>query len=426
MQKSKLHILDALGIAFPAYKLKTTRRIVKALARLGAKPESTALVHGFKTSANIAAIVNGTPFGAMDFDDLHEQARLHPTAVILPAVLSVCEANGDSGRDLITAYMSGAEVMCRLGSASTERFHQRGIQATSACGSVASALAVGKLLGLSRRQLISAMGIATNLAIGSSLSVRISSYLSNVDPGRAAETGLIAAFLASGNVSLGMEDVLEGPFGFFRTYTSGGDDVRRRLVEGIGDIWEMNRTFIKRYPLGYDFTRYIDAVLALRAEHHFVPSDVAEVIYGDNSTAVNRFSEPARLKKRPATWLEASTSRYFVLATAISEGKITRDSFSPSKMADPSIHRLMDRTRYVLDECSHWVEVVLKSGEKHRMTQGELIPTSPERVVRKFYDNASAVIGTEKAKSIRSLVERLEGVNDVGVICRQMTFGKPA
>jgi 2-methylcitrate dehydratase PrpD len=310
--------------------------------------------------------------------------------------------------------------MCRLGASATEKFHERGFQATSACGTIGAAVAVGNLLGLNRRQFEDAMGIAANLAFGSCLSVRLSSYCSNIDTGRAAETGIIAALLARSGVHANVDDVLEGKFGFLSAHVGEGNYDRLRLLRGLKETWEINNTFLKRYPMGYDFTRYIDAVFKIRTEHDFSASDVAAINYGDNAIAIGRFSEPSERKRRPSTKLEASTSRYYVIAAAITDNEINSRTFSTSRIESPTLSRLMNRTHYVVDESDHWVEVVLKNGKRHKVVQDELVPTARDRAVQKFYDNALEVTSLKQAKQVYSLVDSLDELEEVGELCKSM------
>ncbi len=173
IEAAKLHILDALGTTFPSSALQTTKLAARTLHKLGGEMESTILIYGVKTSLPAAATVNGLLMEATEFDDLSESALLHPTAVILPAVLGIGELMNSSGKELLCAYVTGVEVMIRLGAAARGKFHQRGIQPTSVCGVVAAALVASKLLSPDGKQLANALGISVNFAFGSSLTVRV-------------------------------------------------------------------------------------------------------------------------------------------------------------------------------------------------------------------------------------------------------------
>ena len=54
--------------------------------------------YGFKTSPLEAALINGMLVEGLDYSDVHVGAGLHPTSVILPAVVAYAEREGDERR----------------------------------------------------------------------------------------------------------------------------------------------------------------------------------------------------------------------------------------------------------------------------------------------------------------------------------------
>ncbi|MDA4130901.1 MAG: MmgE/PrpD family protein, partial [Thaumarchaeota archaeon] len=370
IEAAKLHILDALGIAFPSSALLTTKLATRTLHKLGGEMESTILIYGVKTSLPAATTANGLLMEATEFDDLSERALLHPTAAILPAVLGIGELMNSSGKELLSAYVAGVEVMIRLGAAARGKFHQRGIQPTSVCGVVAAALAASKLLGLEEKQFANTLGISVNFAFGSSLTVRVGPYATAVDPGRAAESGVLAAYLAREGLEALADTPIEGRFGLLETYAGPGNYDLNLVTKDLGTVWEIRNTFIKRYPLGYDFTRFIDAALTLREKIGSDVENIAEIAYGDTSDRIPVFSEPAAEKRIPKTMYDAKTSRYFVIAAAIVTGKITIETFTATTIRDHSrILHLAAKTKYVVDGKSQWVEVKMKDGRSFRSVQ---------------------------------------------------------
>src|ERR1700730_6106723 len=98
IEDAKLHILDGLGVTFPASLEKNTVTLLRIVKQLEGNTESTVLVFGEKTSRSNAALMNGMMMGTtLDFDDLHVGAGLHPTTVVLPPVLAAAEVARTSG-----------------------------------------------------------------------------------------------------------------------------------------------------------------------------------------------------------------------------------------------------------------------------------------------------------------------------------------
>jgi 2-methylcitrate dehydratase PrpD len=413
---AKLHILDSLGTMFPSASLQTTNRAAKTLYQLGGEMESTALLYGITTSIGSATTINGLLIEATEFDDLNEGALLHPSAVILPTVLGVGELMNSSGKDLLAAYVAGVEVMTRLGAAARRKFHERGIQATSVCGVAASTLVASKLLRLNEEQVENALGIGVNFAFGSSLTVRVGPYATAVDPGRAAESGILASYLAKNGLEALADEPIEGKFGLFETYAGPGNYDLDHITKDLGKVWETSNTFIKRYPLGYDFTRFIDAALNLRNILGTNLSDISEITYGDTSDRIPVFSQPVEEKRNPKTMYDAKTSRYFVIAAALVTGKIGIETFTPFAIQDPRILKLASKTSFVVDEKSQWVEARLGNGRSFKSIQNELVATSKEATVNKFYDNAMTMVEEEKARELFNVVMSLDSIDSRSLI----------
>jgi hypothetical protein len=69
-----------------------------------------------KTDPLVAAVVNAYAGHVLDYDDVHSSVRGHPTTVIIPALLALCQANAIFQPDqLVASYVVGLEAMARLG-----------------------------------------------------------------------------------------------------------------------------------------------------------------------------------------------------------------------------------------------------------------------------------------------------------------------
>src|ERR1700678_2987850 len=67
-----------------------------------------------RATAKAAAMINGATGHALDFDDTNLVGGFHATSVVLPAALAAAEMRNASGADLLTAYIVGTELCCRL------------------------------------------------------------------------------------------------------------------------------------------------------------------------------------------------------------------------------------------------------------------------------------------------------------------------
>lgn len=160
-----------------------------------------------------AALVNGALFHSLDFDDTHITAIYHATTPALAAGLAAAEATGASGEALLEAFIVGLELGCRIANAAEGGFHDRGFHPTALAGTFAAAFTVGRLLGLTRDQLVSALSFAGSEAAGI---LELRGSLKRLHAGWSAHAGYAAAVLAQHGLT-GATTVFEGKHGFYKT-----------------------------------------------------------------------------------------------------------------------------------------------------------------------------------------------------------------
>ena len=224
-----------------------------------------ALVVGtrLRTSIAGAALANGTAAHALDLDDSHHPGFLHPSAVLVPAVLALGEARGASGSETVAAYLAGLEALTAIGSAINLRHYELGWHATATIGTVAAAVAGARLLRLDAERAGAALGLAASQAGG--VRRNFGSMAKPLHAGLAARAGVLAALLAEQGLTAG-DEVLEGERGWFDLVAGPGewdeaaglaalDDGFGLAVEGLG---------IKRFASCGVTHAPIEAALALR------------------------------------------------------------------------------------------------------------------------------------------------------------------
>ena len=123
----------------------------------------------------------------LDFDDLHMPSTTHISAVCVPAAL----ASGGGAR----AYLAGAGVMARLGTALGWPHYSAGWHATCTAGAPASAAAAAVALGLTADQTATALALAVPGAGGVQRAFGTDNKALQV--GFAVQAGMRAAELAA-------------------------------------------------------------------------------------------------------------------------------------------------------------------------------------------------------------------------------------
>ena len=122
IETTKKSLLDALGVTLAASGLNDACLVFVDLAeRSGGKPESTIIGFDAKVPMIAAAFANGAMAHALDFEDAHDTALVHPNAAAIPAALAAAEALGAvDGKQFIAAVAVACDLVCRLGLAFTK------------------------------------------------------------------------------------------------------------------------------------------------------------------------------------------------------------------------------------------------------------------------------------------------------------------
>src|SRR5262245_60829104 len=235
VQRAKDCIIDGVATISYGAELPWSRMVIAYAQRYGAGGNSVILGSGgARVHAPSAALANGTLAHAFELDSVTiPGSGSHPAATLFTSALAVAQERGLSGRELITAFVAGAEVMFRIGHATRHSNEARGFHAPGTTGPFGAAVAVGHLRQLDAAKMTNAIGIAGSLACGLLEFVNAGSgaMVKRLHLGRAAESGVLAASLASEGFT-GPSSVLEGKFGFLHVFCNEWD--LQALTHGLG------------------------------------------------------------------------------------------------------------------------------------------------------------------------------------------------
>ena len=113
---TKDQVLDFFGVALGGSGEAGVAEMRDLVLEWGGAPQSSIFRWGDKVPAPNAAQVNATMAHSLDFDDVHEDAIMHPGVVAIPTALAMSEyVGGVSGREFITAVALGTDFICRCG-----------------------------------------------------------------------------------------------------------------------------------------------------------------------------------------------------------------------------------------------------------------------------------------------------------------------
>lgn len=414
------HMLDAAGIAVAASRFDFAHKMLSATRGLGGEGHVPVFGMPTRLSPRDAAMVNGFLCHGLDYDDTHVAAIVHPTASMLPAVLSTAAHTGASGKAMVTAFVLGVETATRIGMVARSGFHQVGFHPTGMVGVFGCALAAGRLMGLNERQLRNAQGIALSMASGSLEFLEDGAWNKRLHPGWAAQAGMTAAALAQQGF-IGATRPYEGRFGLFNSYL-GKEAGRADLTlatQGLGQIWELMATAIKPYPACHFTHGCIDAAVALlkdgvdplriKSIETLVPEGVFKTV-----------CEPEANKLRPANSYDAQFSVQYLTAVTLMRGRFGLAELENEALTDPAVLSLTSKVKYGPYQDSPFPkaysgEVVVTLDDGRRIRHREHInrgaadrPLSNTEIISKFRDNAATAFDTRRIERMQQAMLELD------------------
>lgn len=347
-EAAKAQLLDSLSVGFAGRHSEGVAEILALCEEWGGAPQSRVLVGPSRLPAPLAAQVNATMIHALDYDDGHGGALMHPGVIVTATLYAVADRlGGISGRDMVAATAVGTDLLCRLGLAidvPTNRA-RTGWHFTSVFGCLVSAALTVRLMRLDSGAAANALGIAYHQASGNMQSVLDGSLTKRLGPGFAVRNGITAALLAARGAS-GTPNWLTGPNGLASLYFRGRFD-EERLTRDLGVAYEGPRVGLKCHASCGITHPFIDAALALRAESE--PSKIAKIrLFRGPGAEYVFLPEDARL--HPRNIVDAQFSAPWGVALALARGSAGPEGYSDAAIADPFLHRFTSLMEVVVDE----------------------------------------------------------------------------
>ncbi len=424
IRKAKFCILDAIGCGLYGLEFEATRILLQLAEEWNGRPEASLLGTGLKVPSALAAKVNGTAIHVADFDDSSVHFRGHPTGVVFPAVLALCERERLSGGDLLLAYIVGVEVGGKLGKVMGSSHYEAGWHGTATIGTIASAAASARGLRLNEEKTGHALAIAASGASG--IRENFGTMVKSLHAGQASAAGVWAALLAQRGYE-GSMTAFEGNAGFSRVY-SGENDISRWTDELTGPSTLLGVMF-KRYPSCAATHPALDALEDLITAHPFSWEDVNEIV-----CLVPPINLSVLIYPSPSNSLEAKFSLPYCISTFLVHGKLDLSHFEKEALYDKRVRTLMEKVKTLPDEglgelskrkdllAPTEVHVKLKDQTiSKRILEAKGSASSPlpdAEIIQKFKACAARILSPQKLDKATSLISSLESLPHIATLTK--------
>src|SRR5262245_55815516 len=277
VEKARHHILDTLAAMVSGTGLTPGRLALAYAAAQGGAPEASIVGIRQRASAVNAALANGMLAHADETDDSHAPSRTHPGCAVVPAALAAAERSGASGEAFLRSVVLGYDVATRINYALGPEALAAASRGTHAIGGVFGAgAAAGALMDLDAEQVRQLMSYCAQQASGVGCSVRDTDHIEKAFDfgGMPARSGVAAATMVAHGFT-GVDDVFSGERNFFQACAPEPDP--SRLVEALGERFEIMATNIKKWPVGSPAQSVLDALTFLMENEKFPIADVTTI-----------------------------------------------------------------------------------------------------------------------------------------------------
>ena len=417
-EHAKRHLLDLLASIISGSELPPGRAAQRYIAAYGGVGTATVAATRLAGPPAEAALANGVMAHADETDDSHNASRSHPGCAVVPAVLAVGEELGINGalllRAVVLGYDIGPRVVIAMGGAALS--YESSLATHSIAGTFGAAAAAASAAGLDTHGMRFVLDYAAQQSSGIIAWRRDSDHIEKafVFAGMPARNGVTAALVVRSGWN-GVEDIFSGSGNFFAAYAPKAEP--ERLIEKLGDRYEVVETDIKKWTVGSPIQAPLDAIETMRGKRPFEADEVKRVTVrlAPSVAAIvdNREIPDICLQHMVAVMLGDKTVSFHA-------------AHDKPRMKDPATLRQRAKVDLVRDEelakflpvRVAIVEVELTGGTKltERVSAVRGTPRNPmsrAEVVYKARDLTAPVLGREAADRLIETVLAIEAVANI-------------
>jgi 2-methylcitrate dehydratase PrpD len=421
IDRSKACILDILAVSLYGSTKPWSHMVSGFVRDSHLRGRSTVIGENFSAQPAQATLANGVMAHAFELDNVRQPgAGVHPGATAFLPAFAMAEETKANGKALLTAFVAACEVMSRIGVAAGNSLERRGFHAPGLTGTFGGAVAAGRLLKFNDKKMVNALGIAASYSGGLIEFSRCQegAMIKRLHLGKAGEGGVTAALLANRGFA-GPESILEGKFGFCRTYSD--SPKLAYLTHRLGSEFESMNIGIKRCACHINAHAPIEALQTLQAENGFKPEDIREITVGGIEKLVTHHAI-----YQPKDLMMAQYSIPFCVALSLYFDPTDPESFDEKKLKDKKILAMMRKVRLKVDheiEDKGWdraARVTVSLANKHRPSKLVIHfkgtprnPLSSSELEDKTRKLTRAMLSERQLERLIAAVKDLETIDDV-------------
>jgi len=417
-EHAKHHLLDTLAAMVSGSELLPGQAALRYIRSHGGKGAATIVGSTLTAAAGDAALANGVMAHADETDDSHNASRSHPGCAIVPAALAAGEEFASDGARLLRAVTLGYDIGTRVVMAmgGFEFSYESSLSTHSIAGTFGAAAAATCAARLNAQQMRWALDYTAQQSSGIVAWRRDTDHIEKafVFGGKPARDGVASALLARSGWN-GVDDIFSEADNFFQAYAPKAQTAR--LVEKLGERYEIVETDIKKWTVGSPIQGPLDAIEAIRGKRPFDADAVQRVTVRLAPTVAavvdNREMPDICLQHMIAVMLLDKTVSFHAAhdKPRMQDAATLRARAKVNLLRDEDLAKLLPVRVTV-------VEIELADGTRlsERVAAVRGTPRNPmsrAEVIDKARDLMAAVLGREKSERLIETVFAIETITDI-------------
>jgi len=419
-EHAKHHLLDTLASMISGAELPPGQAAERYIRAHGGKGAATIAGIALTAAPSDAALANGVMAHADETDDSHNASRSHPGCALVPAALAVGEELGVDGacflRAVTLGYDVGTRAVVAIFGPGAALSYESSLSTHSIAGTFCAAAAAACVAGLDARQMRWVLDYTAQQSSGIRAWQRDTDHIEKafVLGGMPARNGVTSALVVRSGWN-GVDDIFSGADNFFKAYAPKAQP--ERLVEDLGERYEITQTDIKRWTVGSPIQGPLDAVEVIRSKRPFEVDQVLRITVRLAPTVAavvdNREVPDICLQHMIAVMLLDKTVSFHV-------------AHDKPRMRDPAVLRQRAKVNLVRDEDLSKlmpvrvtiVEIELTDGTRlsERVSTVRGTPRNPmsrAEVIDKARDLTTPILGREKSERLIETVYAIDTLTDI-------------
>lgn len=415
---AKTHFIDGLACMFFGMSSRSVKLTLAYDRDSGASGRCLfPNAEGYRTSVESCAMLGAISAHSNDYDDMSTALNGHPSALLVPVVFSLAQKYPCTGRDMLLAYIAGVETDAIIGKIFAAGGYYKGWNTTCFLGVIGAAAAAGRLIGLDRDQMVSAIGIAVNEASG--FKANFGTPAKDLAIGSAARKAIMAAECAKHGMTASA-DVFEGPFGLLKSFGINDMELARGIIGAHTSDFLDPGLVMKPYPSCRGNHSGIDAASDLVARYGITAENVKRVLcYVDQAAYdTDRYAHPE-------TPDQAKFSLAFCIGKVITGSKVTLQDFIGDEIADKAALSFIDKVQIecrpeLFPESRFGTEVHIELADGRILSEKACFakgdpnkPMTDQEIEEKLRSCLAEALGEDRADAAAKKLKNFDEVSDV-------------